>query len=165
MCIYHLLAANIAAVFFNQSAYSFIEDSRLAQAILVLSNPLLTDVTIEVIDHEGTAIGMQLHTNMYVHLQHIVIVIGGGHDYTFEPFSITFTAGVTIATINVTIIDNSICDNNKTFTLAINPYAYSLLTSNVIIGDPSDATVTILDDGKCNNMNVCKLDRRVSIDV
>ena len=76
-----------------------------------------------------------------------MITVGGGHDYTFEPYSITFTAGVTIAPINIIIIDNNDCDNNKTFILAINPYAYSLLTSNVIIGDLSDTTVTILDDG------------------
>ena len=78
------------------------------------------------------------------------MALGGGHDYAFEPYPITFTAGVTIAPFNITIIDNSICDNNKTFILAVNPYAYSLLTSNVIIGDPSDTTVTILDDGEWN---------------
>lgn len=85
----------------------------------------------------------------------IVIAVGGGHDYTFEPYSITFTAGVTIALVNVTIVDNNNCDNNKTFILTINSYAYSLLTSNVIVGDPSDTKVTILDDGECNYMGGC----------
>ena len=89
--------------------------------------------------------------SILVCIQHIVIAIGG-HDYAFEPYSITFTAGVTIAPINVTIIDNNICDNNKTFILAINPTAcaYSLLPSNVVIGNLSHTTVTILDDGEWN---------------
>ena len=65
--IYHLVAANIATVFFSQSTYSFNEDSRLIQPVLVLSNPLSTDVTIEVVDHEGTAIGEpRLNTSMYI---------------------------------------------------------------------------------------------------
>ena len=77
------------------------------------------------------------------------MIIVEGRDYVFKTYPITFTPGMTVAPINVTIIDDYIC-GNKTFILTINPFAYSLLTSSVIIGNPSYTTVTILDDGELN---------------
>ena len=54
--------------------------------------------------------------------------------------------------LNVTIIDDDIPEDNKNFTLAINP---SSLHRHVNVGNLSQATVTIMDndDGGDGNIN------------
>ena len=42
-------------VAFDELIYSVDENSRLVQPILVLSNPLTTDITIQVLDNNDTA--------------------------------------------------------------------------------------------------------------
>ena len=46
-----------AALDFNQSVYNFYEDSGVVQLILVLSNPSSMDITVEVFNTDGSAIG------------------------------------------------------------------------------------------------------------
>ena len=42
---------------FNQSMYSVNEDAGPAQAVLVISNPSSTDITVQVTNTDGSAIG------------------------------------------------------------------------------------------------------------
>ena len=42
---------------FNQSVYSVNEDAGLVQPILVISNPSSTDITVQVINTDGSATG------------------------------------------------------------------------------------------------------------
>ena len=42
---------------FNQSMYSVNEDTRPAQPVLVISNPLSTDITVQVANTDGSATG------------------------------------------------------------------------------------------------------------
>ena len=42
---------------FNQSTYIFNEDDGPAQPVLVLSNPSSTDIVVEVLSDDNTAIG------------------------------------------------------------------------------------------------------------
>ena len=48
---------DIAAVSFNESVYSVNEYDGVVQPVLVLSNPLSFDITVEVIVMGGSAIG------------------------------------------------------------------------------------------------------------
>ena len=54
-----------------------------------------------------------------------------------------FTAGVTIASFNVPIINDNTSESNETFNLAINT---SSLSKGISVSNPNWATVTILDD-------------------
>ena len=66
-------------------------------------------------------------------------------DYTSGPYTVTFPAGQTIATFNVSINDDIILEGNENFMLTIN----ETLPTGVTRGTPSEATVTIVeDDGK-----------------
>lgn len=65
--------------------------------------------------------------------------VGGGTDYDSGPYNATFTAGETIASFFVTIIDDGIREDDEDFTLIINS---SLIPINV----PDQAIVTIIDD-------------------
>ena len=46
---------------FSQSAYSVNENDEPAQAVLVLTNPASTDITVEVYNTDGSAISEYIH--------------------------------------------------------------------------------------------------------
>ena len=73
-------------------------------------------------------------------------MIGGGEDYESVPYTVTIPAKATTAQFNVTINDDTILEGNETFNLTI---MASSLPSRIDIGNPAQATVTIVDnDGK-----------------
>ena len=65
-------------------------------------------------------------------------------DYTSGPYSITFSAGVTNVPFNISINNDSIFEENENFTLTIN----SSLPTGVMVGNPGQATVTIVDNDR-----------------
>ena len=66
-------------------------------------------------------------------------------DYTSGPYTVTIPAGQTTATFNVPINDDMILEGDENFMLTID----ETLPDGVTRGDPSKATVTIVDnDGK-----------------
>ena len=66
-------------------------------------------------------------------------------DYTSGPYTVTFPAGQTTATFDVPINDDDILEGNENFILTIDP---SSLPSDVSVGDPDQATVTIVDNDR-----------------
>ena len=67
-------------------------------------------------------------------------------DYDSGPYTVTFPAGQTTATFNISINDDTILEGNENFMLTINETS---LPTGVTRGTPSEATVTIVeDDGK-----------------
>ena len=69
----------------------------------------------------------------------------GSCDYDSGRHSVTFPAGVTHISFNINITDDDLFEGPEVFNLAITS---SLLPSNVFLGSPSRATVTIVDDEK-----------------
>ena len=67
-------------------------------------------------------------------------------DYISGPYSVTFPAGVTSVPLNISINDDNLFESNENFTLTIN----SSLPTGVMVGNPGQATMTIVD-------NDCKL--------
>ena len=63
-------------------------------------------------------------------------------DYTSGPYTVTFPAGQTTATFDVPINDDNILEGNENFMLTIDP----TLPTGVTVGDPNEATVTIVDN-------------------
>ena len=67
-------------------------------------------------------------------------------DYGSGTYQVTFTAGTTEASFNVSLTDDNIFERNENFIIIIDP---SSPPSNVTVGDPSRVTVIIVDnDGK-----------------
>ena len=64
-------------------------------------------------------------------------------DYSSGSYNVIFSAGETTAAFNVLITDDNILEGNENFMLTINS---SSLPSNVTVGDPGEATVTIVDN-------------------
>ena len=63
-----------------------------------------------------------------------------GSDYTAVAMTVTFQAGDDTATVEVTILDDTIIEESEIFTASL-----STTESNVMLGDDI-ATITILDD-------------------
>ena len=73
-------------------------------------------------------------------------------DYGLGPYEVTFTAGTTEASFNVSLTDDNIFERNVKFMITIDP---SSLPNNVTVGDPGEATITIVDnDGKNYNIHL-----------
>ena len=66
-------------------------------------------------------------------------------DYTSGPYTVTISAGITMIAFDVPIIDYNIYEGNENFNLSINS---SSLPTDVTRGNPSEATVTIVDDDR-----------------
>ena len=72
-------------------------------------------------------------------------------DYKPETRSVTFKKGTNIASLNISITDDKSLEDNETFNLTIDSPS---LPSNVTVGNPDTATVTIInDDGKYSYWN------------
>ena len=62
-------------------------------------------------------------------------------DYDSGPYNITFTAGTTSSSFTITINDDDTFEDNESFVVAI-----TSVPSIITVGNPHQATVTIVDD-------------------
>ena len=117
---------------FNQTAYRINENEGSVQPVLVLSNPSLNDITIQVMDNKVSETSLSNFT--------------GGGDYIPGPYNVTIPAGHTSVSFDIPITDNDVVEDDKVFRLAIMPESLPYLVSR---GNPGVAMVTIVsDDGK-----------------
>ena len=65
---------------------------------------------------------------------------GGGIDYDAEEYDVTFPIGFTNASLDISINDDGLLENDETFRVSIHS-----VTNNHSIGIPGEAIVTILD--------------------
>ena len=66
-----------------------------------------------------------------------------GSDYGSGPYMVNFNAGETRVSFNVSILDDDIPENDKTFILTID---YSSLPNNVYVGTLNETEITVVDD-------------------
>ena len=75
--------------------------------------------------------------------------------FTGSPYSITFPAGATTASFNISVTDDNILEDNEDIEVEI---IVSSLPSRVGVSNPGQATVTIVDDdGKIKFYNQVQL--------
>ena len=79
-------------------------------------------------------------------------------DYNSGSFSVTFSAGVTKVSFNFPINDDNTFEGNENFTLTI----YQSLPTGIIVGNPGQATVTIVDND-CKQIILCVVDKHITI--
>ena len=120
----------VVSVQFNESTYQFIESDGIVQPVLVLNGSSAIDITVQV---TNTDISDTIYSNDET------------GDYKYETL-VTFEKGISIAPLNISIMDDELLEDDEMFNLTIDP---SSLPSNVIVDKLGIATVTILnDDGK-----------------
>ena len=128
---------------FSEPMYNINEDVGLAQFSLHLSNPLSFNITVDVFNTNITALGK--HSSILIRYAIMVTydVTGEGIDYNSGPYPVTIHAGETDVYFDFMINDDDILEGNETFNLTINGTS---LPTQVIVGNPDQATVTIVDD-------------------
>ena len=70
----------------------------------------------------------------------MLYIKGGGVDFNSGPNAVTFSIGSTIASFDITIIDDNVFEDDETFNISI-----TSITNGHIVGTPAVATVTIID--------------------
>jgi hypothetical protein len=106
---------------FTNASYSVNETGTLVQLTVVRNGPTNTVATVDYATANGTA--------------------SSGADYAQTSGTLQFDAGQTSKTISVLIFDDAATEGNETFSVVLsNP------TGATILGSPSTATVTIVDD-------------------
>ena len=126
----------MTTVMFNESTYRVEESSGTIQLTLVLTNPISTDVTIQVIDDTAIVSEPLIATNREEDEDE--------KDYIIDTYAVTFTAGTTSATLNVRINNDSVNEGDETFTFTIDPF--SLVIDGITVGYPYQTALTIVDD-------------------
>ena len=131
--------------------YSIEEDVGTVMIMVLLSQPSTQNISVTLNTSDITANG---ETTQALHLlihNFDVITRIVGVDYGqsgVTSYSVLFTAGSTVQSVTIGIIDDTIREGNETFRVTINPS--SML--GVIIANPSTAVVTIIETtGKNNN--------------
>ena len=126
----------MTTVMFNESTYRVEESSGIVQLTLVLTNPLSTDVTIQVIDDIAIVSEPLIAINRKEDEDE--------KDYIIDTYSVTFTAGTTSTTLNIRINNDIVNEGDETFTFTIDPF--SLVIDGITVGYPYQTALTIVDD-------------------
>ena len=136
------LATSITVNFY-QSKYIVNEKDQLLQPQLVLNESSSTNITVQIKSIDITATGK--HINIIVNdVLTLYLLTGGGVDYNSVLYNVTFPAGVTNVSFNVTVINDTVLETNETFNLTT---VENSLPTNVTLGKIDQATVTIVNDG------------------
>ena len=72
----------------------------------------------------------------------MINVTGEGVDYDSGPYSIIVFAGMTSVPFSISINNDMMFEDNETIMLSI----HSNLSYDIIVGDPGEAIVTIVND-------------------
>ena len=125
-------------VSFDPTSYTVTEgEDDFVQLMLVRSGDLSRATVVTVTTEDDSATGITKSTN----LSHSHILPSpAGSDYMSTTVEVTFAAGSTRATVDVSIVDDTEIENSEMFTAVL-----SSSQSNAVIVDGT-ATVTILDN-------------------
>ena len=134
----------------NQSTYAFNESDGNIQVEVNLSNPAFNDIVIYIQHRNITAFSK--FKQYLCCMCKMGVLFSGGVDYDSVPENITFPAGITSRLINITLIDDNIFEDTKSFSITLQIDPVSLLPINIT---NDTAVVFILnDDGKYNCQSV-----------
>ena len=73
----------------------------------------------------------------------------GNIDYNFGPYTVTFIAGNTTASLNISIIDDDVLENNENFFLTINRVYHNYSQSNKVTADTTYRPIVNIIDDDC----------------
>ena len=126
----------VATVNFEQSTYSVHEYDGSVQPVIVFSNPVSYNITIQVL---GECILKPVIHKLFWKWNST----GSGENYTSRQYNVTLSAGTTRTSFYVPIVNDDLLEFNEKFHLIINQ---SSLPFNVNVGNIYQTTVTIVDD-------------------
>ena len=131
----YILVSVAITVRFSEENLQFNENVR-AQPILALSSPSSFDIIINVITNDITATGVNSSK---------CLEAGGASDYLYGVYAVTFPANVTVRIVDIPICDDSVLEEDETFSLTIVSNSHP---NNVTNGSPDHITVAIVDNDR-----------------
>ena len=142
MDIYYI---TVISVSFNQSSYIVNEELETIQLTLLLSNPSSTNIIVPIRTSENTAKSKTTNTYKFTTLLYELYNLIGGEDYFAGKYFAIFLAGMTVASVDISIIDDNIFEDIENFNVTI---MGNIMPNGVSRGTIRSATITILDIGK-----------------
>ena len=125
---------------FSQAQYSLgegvNEDSGNSQVQLIFSNPSAFDIVIYVMSNNITATGLNSSE---------CTEFDGTRDYLYGLYSVTFPASFTMQSVDITLCDDNVLEEDETFNLIIISNSHP---DNVTNDNPDNVTVTIVDNDR-----------------
>jgi len=122
--------------------YSVDEDDGTVMIMVLLSQSSTQDISVTLSTSDVTADGEMIQAlHLLMHNLRVIIV---GIDYGqsgVTSYSVLFTAGTTVQSVTIPIINDNIREGNETFRVTIDPP--SML--GVITGNPNTTVVTIIE--------------------
>ena len=85
------------------------------------------------------------------------MLLTGGDDYNPGPYSVTFPSGVTIASFDISITDDNIFEGSEDVKIEI---VNASLSNGILVSDPDQATITIVDDDGKTDFVICNIYNR-----
>lgn len=142
------------AVTLGQSVYRVDEDDGTVVIMVILNQQSTENIMVIINTTDITARGKSIHV-MYCYQFTSLNVTIVGVDYGqsgVTSYPVTFTAGSTMESVTIPIINDNIIEGNETFRVTINPI--SML--GIVTGTPDTAVVTIIETtGKIHNTSNC----------
>ena len=127
----------VVIINFDQPAYSVDENNGPAQSMLILSNPSVFDITLQIVSN-GLS-GKYTHTHVASNVYYAVL-----GDYISGPYEVIFFGGRTNYVLNITIVDDNLLEPVERFNLTIES-----LFGDATIGNLDNTVISIFDnDGK-----------------
>ena len=121
---------------FTQVQYSFNEGSGFAQVELMFSNPSSFDIIVFVMNNDITATDVNRSE---------CLEADGTSDYLYRAYAVTFPANLTVRIVDILICDDSVLEEDETFSLTI---ASNSNPENVTNSNPDHVTIAIVDNDR-----------------
>jgi len=121
---------------FSKPSFRFGELKEIAQPVIMFSNPSSFSISVYVETSDITATGG--NTNK-------CSVFTSENDYRNGMYNVTIPATVTLQQMNISICNDIVLEADEQFSATIVSNSHP---DNVTIGDPSQATVTIVDNNR-----------------
>ena len=141
----YVLCIPAVIINFDQPAYSVNENNGPAQTMLILNNPSVFDITLQIVSN-GLSGMVYIRTSVNkLSSTHYAVL----DDYISGPYEVLFIGGVTSYVLNITIVDDNLLEPVESFNLTINS-----LFGDATIGNLDNTMISIFDnDRKCVHMN------------
>lgn len=144
----------VIVVNFGLSTYIADESSKNVEVDIRFSNPSSTDITVQVTNRDISANSRGMYNYVCIYLNFIgwnsilqKYILYVDNDYGPGPYTLTFPPETVTSLFNISITDDNVLEGNEIFNLTVH-VTDTLIVSRVSTGDPSQVTVTILDNDR-----------------
>ena len=140
LCFWLSFRTLVVVINFSQSTYSVNENDVSVQPELILSNPSVFDIILEIMDISIDLIGI-INTYRSIDLLTTQLILFSLDEYISGPYEAIFLSGSIRYVVNITIVDDNLLEPAESFNLTIDS-----LSGDATIGDLDHTVISIIDN-------------------